>query len=133
MSKEPREIIVKTMMVDRNPSTVFDFFINPKNWESGGSIKNVQKIDDEWWNVETPLGSAKIKFHSNKELGIFDHDFIAGDAKWTVFCRVIPNERGSTVSFTFIRPEQMTFAQFEDQLKNFDKEILGWKKSIMNG
>ncbi len=132
MSKEPREVIVKTMVVDRKPSTVFEFFINPKNWESGDSIKNVQKSDDRWWNAETPLGSAKIKFHSNKELGIFDHDFKVSDAQWTVHCRVMPNERGSTISFTFIRPEQMTSEQFEGQLKNFDKEMQGWKKSLMH-
>ena len=131
MNKEPREVIVKTIVVDRNPSTVFEFFINPKNWESGGSIKNVQQSDDGW-NAETPLGPAQIKFHSNRELGIFDHDFKAGDAQWTVYCRVMPNERGSTVSFTFIRPEPMTFEQFEDQLKNFDKEMQSWKKSLMN-
>lgn len=132
MSKEPREVIVKTMVVDRNPSNVFEFFINLKNWESGGSIKNIQQGDGEWWNAETPLGPAKIKFHSNRELGIFDHDFKAGDAQWTVYCRVMPNERGSTVSFTFIRPEPMTFEQFESQLKNFDKEMQGWKKSLTN-
>ncbi|HXV66256.1 MAG TPA: hypothetical protein VD731_03365 [Nitrosopumilaceae archaeon] len=132
MSKEPREIIVKTMVVDRNPSTVFEFFINPKNWENGSSIRNVQQSDDGWWNADTPLGPAKIKFHSNKELGIFDHDFKAGDSQWTVFCRVMPNERGSAISFTFIRPEPMTFEQFEGQLKNFDNEMQGWKKSLMN-
>ncbi|HXV66400.1 MAG TPA: hypothetical protein VD731_04145 [Nitrosopumilaceae archaeon] len=133
MNKEPREVIVKTMVVDCNPSTVFEFFINPKNWESGGSIKNVQKSDNGSWNVETPLGPAKIKFHSNMELGIFDHDFKTGDAQWTVYCRVMPNERGSTVSFTFIRPEPMTFEQFEGQLKNFDKEMQGWKKLLVRG
>jgi len=130
MNKEPREVIVKTMVVDRNPSHVFEFFINLKNWESGGSIKNIQQGDGEWWNVETPLGPAKIKFYSNRELGIFDHDFKADDAQWTVYCRVMPNERGSTVSFTFIRPEPMTFEQFEGQLKNFDKEMQGWKKAL---
>jgi hypothetical protein len=133
MNKEPREVIVKMMVVDRNPSAVFEFFINPQNWESGGSIKNVQENGDGWWNAETPLGPAKIKFHPNRELGIFDHDFKAGDAQWTVHCRVMPNERGSTVSFTFIRPEPMTFEQFEGQLKNFDKELQGWKKSLMSG
>ena len=132
MSKEPREVIVKTMVVDRESSTVFEFFINPKNWESGGSIKNVQLGDDGWWDVETPLGPAKIKFHSNKQLGIFDHDFSSGGAQWTVYCRIMPNERGSTVSFTFIRPEPMTFEHFEGQLKNFNKEMQAWKKSLMN-
>jgi hypothetical protein len=132
VNKEPREVIVKTMVVDREPSTVFEFFINLKNWESGGSIKNVQKSDDGWWNVDTPLGPAKIKFHLNKELRVFDHDFSSSGVQWTVYCRVMPNERGSTVSFTFIRPEPMTFEQFEGQLKNFDKEMSGWKKSLMN-
>ena len=43
MSKEPRSVIVKTMVVDRNPIDVYVFFSNIKNWESGGALKNIKR------------------------------------------------------------------------------------------
>ncbi|HEX9845229.1 MAG TPA: hypothetical protein VGA92_02045 [Candidatus Nitrosotenuis sp.] len=129
MSKEPRSVIVKTMVVDRPTDRVFDFFANPKNWESGGALKNIRPQSDGWWLADSPFGSSKFKLHPNKEAGILDHDFI-GEGEWIVFVRITPNERGSTISWTFIRPEAMIHERFECQLQNFDKEIEGWKKAI---
>jgi len=132
MSKEPRSVIVKTMVVDKNPTDVYVFFSNIKNWESGGALKNIKRESDGFWHADTPFGSAKIRLRHDKEYGIMDHDFIGGGGEWTVFCRVTPNERGSTVSWTFIRPETLSVEQFENQLKNFDKEIEGWKTAILS-
>lgn len=129
MNKEPRSVIVKTLVVDRPTDAVFDFFANPKNWESGGALKNIRPENDGWWLADSPFGSAKFRLHPNKQAGTLDHDFIGGE-KWTVFSRITQNERGSTVSWTFIRPDGMTQEQFESQLLGFEKEITGWKKAI---
>ena len=53
---------------------------------------------------DTPFGPAKISLRDDKDQGVLDHDFFVADGggEWTVFCRVMPNERGSTVSWTFI-------------------------------
>jgi hypothetical protein len=130
--KEPRPVIVKTLVVDKKPDIVFDFFSNPKNWERGGVLKETKKIDGDWWQADTPLGEAKIRIRANKALGTFDHDFVIGRREWTVFCRVTPNERGSTVSWLFTRPERMSQSEFERQLgDSFDKEMEGYKKAIL--
>lgn len=133
MSKEPRSVIVKTLIVDRPTDVVFDFFANPKNWESGSALKNIRRDNDGWWFADSPFGSAKFRLRPNKEIGILDHDFIGGGGKWTVFSRITQNERGSTVSWTFIRPDGMSHDQFESQLLGFEKEIDGWKKAIESG
>jgi len=130
MSKEPRSVIIKTMVTTKDIKDTFDFFTNLKNWESGGSLKNIQKDKDDWWICNSPFGEAKIRLRSNEKFGILDHDFIGGGGEWTVSCRVTPNESGSTVTWLFIRPEPMTQEQFEEQLKNFDNEIIGWKKAL---
>ena len=130
MSKEPRSVIVKTMITTKDIKDTFDFFTNLKNWESGGSLKNIQKDKDDWWICNSPFGEAKIRLRSNEKFGILDHDFIGGGGEWTVSCRVTPNESGSTITWLFIRPEPMTQEQFEEQLKNFDNEIIGWKKAL---
>jgi hypothetical protein len=125
----PRSIIVKTLVTIKDVKIVFEFFTNVKNWESGGALKNIQRDKDDWWVCDSPFGKARIRLRHNKEFGILDHDFVGG-GEWTVSCRVTPNEDGSTVTWLFIRPESMTHEQFEEQLKNFDNEILGWKKAL---
>jgi hypothetical protein len=128
--KTPRSVIVKTMVTTKDVKTTFDFFMNLKNWETGGALKNIRKGNEDWWLCDSPFGEAKIRLTPNEEFGILDHDFIGGGGEWTVFSRVIPNESGSTVSWLFIRPEPMTPEQFEEQLRNFDNEIKGWQKAL---
>lgn len=126
----PRSIIVKTLVTTKDVKTVFEFFTNVKNWESGGALKNIQRDKDDWWICDSPSGKAKIRLRQNEKFGILDNDFIGGGVEWTVSCRVTPNQSGATVSWLFIRPESMIHEQFEEQLKNFDNEILGWKKAL---
>ena len=126
----PRSIIIKTLVTIKDVKTVFEFFTNVKNWESGGALKNIQRDKDDWWVCDSPFGKARIRLRHSKEFGILDHDFVGGGGEWTVSCRVTSNEEGSTVTWLFIRPESLTHEQFEEQLKNFDNEILGWKKAL---
>ena len=130
MSKGPRSVIAKTMITTKNIKTVFEFFIDMKNWELGGALKNIQREKDDWWICDSPFGKAKIRLRHNEEFGILDNDFVGGGGEWTVSCRITPNEEGSTVTWLFIRPELMTQEQFESQLKNFDVEMDGWKKAL---
>jgi len=130
MSKEPRSVIVKTLVTRKDVKTTFDFFHNLKNWETGGALKNIRQGNDGWWITDSPFGEARIKLRHDAKFGILDHDFVGGGGQWTVFCRVTPNESGSVASWLFIRPEPMTHEQFEEQLKNFDSEISGWKKTL---
>jgi hypothetical protein len=37
---------------------------------------------------------------------------------------------GSTTTWAFLRPEGLDTNQFEKQLKGFDSEIAGWKKTL---
>ena len=59
-----------------------------------------------------------------------DHVFIGGGLEWPVSVRIIPNEDGSTDSWTFIKPEGVSEDQFEKQLANFDSEISNWNSAL---
>jgi len=50
--------------------------------------------------------------------------------EWHVFVRIIPNEDGSTVSWTFIKPDGISEDRFEKPLANFDSEISDWKSAL---
>jgi hypothetical protein len=134
-STTPRKVIVKTMTVkNRSADTVFKFFKNIKNMESGGILKDITKggeEEDDWWKFHTPTGQAKLKLSRvEQELGVIDHVFVGNGLVWHVYVRIVPNQHGSTTSWTFIRPDGLDDKQFEEQLSVFDTEIEGWKKAL---
>jgi hypothetical protein len=62
MSKQSREVIIKTITIDKNYDEVYNFFINIKNWEKGGALKNIHKLEtQDLWEVDTPM----VKHESN--------------------------------------------------------------------
>ncbi|NJK78262.1 MAG: hypothetical protein HC944_06005 [Nanoarchaeota archaeon] len=85
----PRSVMVKTLVTTKNTKDTFEFFTNVKNWESGGSLKNVQKTSNDFWLCDSPFGKAKIKLRSDEEFGILDHDFFVDIIKWTVFAGLL--------------------------------------------
>ncbi len=72
----------------------------------------------------------RMKHRSVPEFGILDHIFVGRRLEWHVFVRIIPNEDGSTVTWTFIKPDGLSEDQFEEQLANFDTEISNWKSAL---
>jgi hypothetical protein len=71
-----------------------------------------------------------MKISPVSEFGILDHEFIGGGLKWKVYVRVVPNNGGSTTTWTFMRPDGFTDEQFQEQLKGFDVEINNWKRYL---
>lgn len=131
---EPKKTIVKIMISHKSKDTVFNFFEDVKNLEIGGAISNIDKDIDDWYTFKHVVaGSARLKIVANdNQLGILDHLFEGGGLSWTVYVRVIDNGYGSTTTWTFLRPDGLTDAQFEEQLKGFDVEIEKWNNYLLN-
>ena len=127
----PRHVIVKVLTVNNPAIQVFDFFSDVKNMEIGGAIKSVSKGENGWWQFDhTVAGNGKMKITPVSDFGILDHEFVGAGLEWKVYVRVVPNEEGSTTTWTFMRPDGLTDEQFQDQLKGFDEEITNWKKYL---
>jgi hypothetical protein len=127
----PRQVIVKVLTVNKPTNQVFDFFSDVKNMEIGGAIKSVVKGDDDWWQFEHIVsGKSRVKVNPFPNLGILDHKFVGGGLEWNVYMRVVPNEEGSTTTWTFMRPDGLTDDQFQEQLKGFDVEVNNLKKYL---
>ena len=84
---------------------------------------SIKRIDDQWWDMETPGGVAKLCIRANTELGILDHDFNAPEASWTVSARVVPNGNGCEFMITLFQPPSFTKQFFEEQVAFVDKEL----------
>jgi hypothetical protein len=67
------------------------------------------------------------------EFGILDHVFVGGGIKWNVYVRIVPNQSGSTTTWTFVRPDGLSDEDFESQLKGYDSEIAGWTRVLNQG
>ena len=128
----PADVIVKIMTSIRSADDVFDFIQNVKNWESGGIITSVSKVENDLWICQTPAGKAKIKCFPDSHFRILDHTFIVGDFTWNVYVRVLENNTGSTTVWTCLKPDGLSTKQFQEQLKSFDLEVVGWKKRVEN-
>jgi hypothetical protein len=127
----PRKVIVKELTVNNPINQVFDFFSNVKNMEIGGAIKSVTKGEGDWWQFDhTVAGKGKMRVTPVSDFGILDHEFVGAGLEWKVYVRVVPNEEGSTTTWTFMRPDGLTDEQFQEQLKGFDLEINNWKKYL---
>jgi len=71
-----------------------------------------------------------MKISPVSEFGILDHELVGGGLEWKVYVRVVPNDDGSTTTWTFMRPDGLTDEQFQEQLKGFDVEINSWKRYL---
>lgn len=124
--------ITKSISIDAPLDRVFAFVADASNWPQWAivNVKSVKPADDQWWDMETPAGMAKLRVRPNEELGILDHDFNASDASWTVPARVVPNGSGCEFMITFFQPPSFTREFFEEQAALVDKE-LAQLKSLM--
>jgi len=124
--------ITKTVSINAPIDRVFAFLADAANWPKWAivNVKSVKRADDQWWNMETPAGMAKLRIRANAEFGILDHDFNAPDASWTVPSRVVPNGSGCEFMITFFQPPAFSRQFFEEQAVLVDKE-LAQLKSLM--
>jgi hypothetical protein len=133
MSKENELhlVVVKLLTTHRSTQETFDFFNNVKNMELGGAIHSMQKNPYGWYTFDHIIaGKSQMKHTANQEFKILDHIFQGAGLEWNVYVRVLPNGNGSTITWTFIKPDGLSDEQFKEQLKSFDSEIDAWRKAL---
>jgi len=127
--------ITKTVSIDAPVECVFAYLANAKNWPQWAIVnaKAVSSRDDDWWDMTTPAGPAKLRIRANAEYGILDHDFEAPDASWSVPARVVPNGTGSEFMITFFQAPHFTDAFFNEQVSLVDRELAKLKDVSITG
>lgn len=139
-TRTPKQVLLKTMTVNKGTDIVHNFFENMKYMEICGKIKpsSLMKQEDGWWTFDHYIaGKSRMKQKSVPEFGILDHVFIVGGLEWHVFVRIIPNEGGSTVTWTFISQTNLIMNNLKGNFKTLMlKLVIGrqnWRKNTKEG
>jgi uncharacterized protein YndB with AHSA1/START domain len=109
-----------SVAINRSPPDVYKFIADPENlpkWASGLSRATMHKIGGDWI-ADSPMGKVKVKFVERNELGVLDHDVTlpSGEVNHNPL-RVVPNNKGSEVTFTLFRLSRMSAVEFERDSK----------------
>ncbi|MFF8788912.1 SRPBCC family protein [Streptomyces sp. NPDC015125] len=125
--------VTKTVSLARPPAEVFAFLADPANWPRW-AVVNIQAIeptaDPEWWLMDTPRGTARLRIRGNAEAGLLDHDYVDREASWTVPARVVPNGEGSEFLLTLFQPPGFSDAYFDQQSALIDTEMDALKQEL---
>ena len=122
--------ITKTISIDAPVSQVFSFLANAANWPRWAivNVLSVEPGEDDWWQMQTPMGPAKLRIRPDEHFGTLDHDFNAPDAQWTVPARVVANGSGALFMITFFQPPPFSDAFFDEQVALVDQELAKLKE-----
>lgn len=127
--------IIKSVAIGRNPDAVFDFLADAANWPRW-AVVNVRSAapsaEAGWWDMTTPQGPGRLRINAERRFGILDHDFITGEARWTVPARVVANGGGAEFTMTFFQPPQLSDAVFDRQIALVDTELATLKRILEN-
>ena len=74
------------MHVDKIAGDTFDAIVElfPK------IITDAKINSGGWWSFIGPYGKSKVKFNSNRSLGILDHQYVDEESTWNIPMRIIP-------------------------------------------
>jgi uncharacterized protein YndB with AHSA1/START domain len=124
--------VTKSVSIDASISKVFAFLADAGTWPRWAivNVKAIKKAEGDWWDMQTPIGAARLRIRPNERLGILGHDFVAPDANWTVPARVVPNGSGSLFMITFFQPPGFTDEFFDRQTAFVDQELARLKEIL---
>jgi len=125
-----QDVLHISLYIDCPVAQVYDFASDPGNlprWAAGLARSDIYKQGDVWI-AEAPFGNVKIKFSPRNDFGVMDHD-VELDSGLVVHnpMRVLPNGEGSEFVFTLLRQPNMSDAQFEDDKRSVEKDLLTLK------
>jgi len=117
--------VTKAIDLNACPKEAYNFLADPMNWPKYAiiNLRSVKKGQNGWYDLETIHGTGQLKMLSNEELGILDHIWKDNQASWTVYSRVIPNQKGSTFLMTFFQPANMDEEMFSKAMEGMDIEF----------
>ena len=80
-----------------------------------------------WWSFIGPYGKSKVRFNSNRSLGILDPQYVDEESTWNIPMRIIPNGDFSELVIVLTKPSQLTDFQFDDRVEKINEHVFSMK------
>ena len=114
-----------SVSIDRPPQVVYDFIADGSNlvqWATGLGTKFER--DGDQWLAQGPLGTARVRIAKPNDLGVADQT-VTLESGLTAHnpIRVIPNGKGSTVTFTLLRQPGVSEEKFTSDANWVRKDL----------
>ena len=109
--------------VDKVAGDTFDaiFELFPK------IIPDAKINSNGWWSFIGPYGKSKLRFNSDRSLGILDPLYIDEESTWNIPMRIIPNGDFSELVIVLTKPPQLTDLQFDDRVEKINELVFSMK------
>ena len=134
MSQETRsqEIRKLSISINRAPAEVYEFLSQPENfpkWASG--LGTALRQDGADWVVETPAGTARVRFSERNSHGVLDHAVrLPSGASVYVPLRVVPAGAGCELVLTVFRRPEMSDEKFAADAEWVMRDLLTAKRIL---
>jgi len=111
------------MHVDKIAGDTFDAIVElfPK------IIPDAKINSSGWGSFIGPYGKSKVKFNSNRSLGILDPQYVDEESTWNIPMRIIPNGDFSELVIVLTKPPQLTDFQFDDRVEKINELVFSMK------
>ena len=112
-----------SMHVDKIAGDTFDAIVElfPK------IIPDAKINSNGWWSFIGPYGKSKLRFNSDRSLGILDPLYIDEESTWNIPMRIIPNGDFSELVIVLTKPPQLTDFQFDDRVEKINELVFSMK------
>lgn len=112
-----------TLSIACPPERVYDYVFDARNLPSWSFFRAVTPCGDHY-EVETPDGTATLRFTPRNTLGVLDHTVTLPNGTTVhVPFRVIPNGDGSEVMLTVFQTPGMTPTAFATDAKQVARDL----------
>lgn len=114
-----------SVSVDRPPREVYAFAADVGNlprWAVG--LGTSYRREGEVLVADGPLGTVQVRFVDRNDLGVLDHDVVLGPGRVVHNAmRVVPNGKGSEVTFVVLRQPGTSDAQLAADCAAVERDL----------
>ena len=121
------------LSIERSFDDVYDYLSRPANFENWAAVEtgSFKPLENGDWQGNTPWGLRHFRFCMPNNFGVLDHAmFVPGGELSYSPMRVMPNEEGTELTFTFYRRAGMDDAVFASTIDWIHTDLLTLKSLL---
>ena len=111
----------------------YDYLVNPRNFAEWAAVDPLSygKLANGDWSGKTNGGLRHFRFTPRNDFGVLDHAmFVPGGPLLYTPMRLIRNDGGSEVHFTFLCRDGMSDQEFESTIEWITSDFLALKSVL---